>query len=1182
MFRRAHLLLLAFVVAMASTVVFVGAGAYGEPAVAAALAAADSDIEQVIARSGRARVIVTLTTENGLETPDDLAGIVNRLIDIRTDQRAVTTALAPTRSTIHRHLSIIPASIIEIDAAGLEILRADPRVDTVHLDERVPLALDETVPVIGATAFHGSNPANIGAGTAVAILDTGIDIDHPMFSDGDSGTRIVDEACFSSEFDQTDTSLCPQPDSGSVSSAVGPGSAEDCDPLTIAGCGHGTHVAGIAAGTAALGGSTLDGVAPGADIIAIKVFVRVDDPVVCEGDPVCALSYTSDQLLGLERVEALSSTHDIVAVNMSLGGGRYTTSCDGSNPLAPAVHRLRALGIATVIASGNDGWSDAVSSPACISSAVTVGATNGGTTPAEGVTWFSNTHPTMVDLYAPGQAVRSAVPDSTYATYSGTSMAAPHVAGALALLRAAHPELGGPQLAELLADSGVPIDTTDSGTALGFSHPRIALGGVAALTAPPANDTVVDATTVTLDGQARFTAIGSTLTASTAPGDPIPSSDCAASVGPSIWYRWTSPSAGTAALSLDGSDFDTVLAVWTGSTVSGFDEVACNDDVDPGIARHSELAFTTERDQTYLIQVSGWSGDFGGVALAMEADLLPLRTVDVNLAGDGSGTVTSTGDAVDCGGSSSTCTTTVIDGESMELRATSAPGSTFVAWTSNCVPLTDPTMCDVTITADTTITAWFRSTSTATAPTTAAVGTLLVLESLTSTPAPVIGELVTVSAPAGTFDPHERVIVSLHSDPVVLADVDAGADGSMSTPVTIPVTTPAGAHSIAALGVVSGNGVRMPVTVRGVFTAVSPARVLDTRSGVGASAGRVGALDGSGSALTLQIAGRGGVPSSGVSAVALNVTVVDGRANDFGGFVTVFPCGSRPDASNLNFISGQTVPNSVISPLSATGTVCLYVYGTAHLLADVSGFFTSGFEPVTSSRLLDTRSTGTRVGALDGSGQAVEVQVTGRAGVPTSASAAALNVTVVDGRANDFGGFVTVFPCGMRPDASNLNFISGQTVPNSVIAPLSASGTVCLYVYGSAHLLADVSGYVTSGFAPLTPSRLLDTRSTGTQVGAVDGSGRALTVQIAGRGGVPSSGVAAVALNVTVVDGLANDFGGFVTVFPCGTRPDASNLNFISGQTVPNSVIAPLSATGTVCLYVYGTAHLLVDISGHL
>jgi hypothetical protein len=112
---------------------------------------------------------------------------------------------------------------------------------------------------------------------------------------------------------------------------------------------------------------------------------------------------------------------------------------------------------------------------------------------------------------------------------------------------------------------------------------------------------------------------------------------------------------------------------------------------------------------------------------------------------------------------------------------------------------------------------------------------------------------------------------------------------------------------------------------------------MDTRG----SGNKVGELDGSGSAYELQVGGEKGVPSSGVAAVALNVTVVDGEAGDYGGFVTVYPCGTRPDASNLNFTSGQTIPNSVIAPVSSSGKVCLYVYGEAHLLADVSGYFTS-------------------------------------------------------------------------------------------------------------------------------------------------------------------------------------------------------------------------------------------------
>jgi len=197
----------------------------------------------------------------------------------------------------------------------------------------------------------------------------------------------------------------------------------------------------------------------------------------------------------------------------------------------------------------------------------------------------------------------------------------------------------------------------------------------------------------------------------------------------------------------------------------------------------------------------------------------------------------------------------------------------------------------------------------------------------------------------------------------------------------------------------------------------------------------------------------------------------------------------------------------------------------------------------------------------------------------------AFNVTVVAGENPTIGGgFVTVFPCGTRPDASNLNFTTGQTIPNSVISPLSASGTVCFYVYGTAHLLADVSGYFPagSGFASLTPARILNTRA-GAKVGNAAGTGAPFVLKVTGQGGVPASGVGAVALNVTVTQTEDPTIGGgFVTVYPCGTRPDASNLNFVAGQTIPNSVIAPVSASGEVCFYVYGTAHLLADVSGYL
>ncbi len=156
------------------------------------------------------------------------------------------------------------------------------------------------------------------------------------------------------------------------------------------------------------------------------------------------------------------------------------------------------------------------------------------------------------------------------------------------------------------------------------------------------------------------------------------------------------------------------------------------------------------------------------------------------------------------------------------------------------------------------------------------------------------------------------------------------------------------------------------------FVPLTPARVLDTRAG-----SKVGNATGSAAALELSVLGKGGLPSTGVAAVSLNVTVTEAENPTIGGgYVTVFPCGTRPDASNLNFVAGQTVPNAVIAPVSATGTICFYVYGTAHLLADVSGYFPTGgeFKSLTPARVLDTRDRkGRQLGGHRGSARAVRV-----------------------------------------------------------------------------------------------------------------------------------------------------------------------------------------------------------------
>ena len=132
-------------------------------------------------------------------------------------------------------------------------------------------------------------------------------------------------------------------------------------------------------------------------------------------------------------------------------------------------------------------------------------------------------------------------------------------------------------------------------------------------------------------------------------------------------------------------------------------------------------------------------------------------------------------------------------------------------------------------------------------------------------------------------------------------------------------------------------------------------------------------------------------------------------------------------------------------------------------------------------------------------------------------------------------------------------------------------------------------GSMGSGFNDMTPVRLVDTRkgSNPTKFGELDGTGTPMELTITNAtsingtpSGLPATGISAVALNVTIVDGETNDYGGYLTVYPCGTRPDASNLNYVTGQTIPNTVIAPVSNTGKICIHNYGTAHVLIDTVG--
>jgi hypothetical protein len=254
----------------------------------------------------------------------------------------------------------------------------------------------------------------------------------------------------------------------------------------IQGCAHGTHVAGIAAGR----GANFSGVAKDADVVAIQVFSKVNDATACGSTPApCVLSYTSDQIKALERVKELATSGmNIASVNMSLGGGQYTSACDATQTARKSIiDNLRSLGIATVIASGNSGYNAAIGAPACISTAISVGSTDdgGSNTALDAVSGFSNGSAALT-LLAPGRWISSSVPGGGFSNYSGTSMAAPHVAGAFAVLKQRAPEGTVSQFVRALVRSGQPI--TDSRN--GITKPRIKIAG--ALEAINAKNTQFD------------------------------------------------------------------------------------------------------------------------------------------------------------------------------------------------------------------------------------------------------------------------------------------------------------------------------------------------------------------------------------------------------------------------------------------------------------------------------------------------------------------------------------------------------------------------------------------------------------------------------------------------------------------------------------------------------------------
>ena len=463
-----HFLVLLF---MAIAVVFFGSGAkaqsFGDLRFNAQ--AADKLVTRA-ARDGVVRLIVMVGNPAEIRSIDTAATALDPDNVVNLVAQSQDKAIANTGTGVINFNDLVkfkytPAMAITVRASQFREVLASASFTAVYEDYIVRPNLRTSLPLIGGVSLETTGAT--GKGQVVAILDSGVASNHPFLKD-----KVIGEACFGTKQKGPVeiVPFCP----GGKTKSFGPGSGQSCN---VERCGHGTHVAGIVAGK----GVSFSGVSPDAKLLSVQVFSKSLNDPACDGP--CLSGKLSDVIRGIEWVFEQRNAFKIAAVNMSLGFGSFTEFCDSvSPPIASAINLLRKANIAPVISSGNNSFATGISLPACLEGAVSVGASTYNDTVAE----FSNSAK-FLSLLAPGMSlpaaqkggIYSSVPGGQFVHMRGTSMAAPHVAGAFAVLRSVNPTATVDQILIALQKTGKQITDTRNGVTV----PRIQVDrAVAAIT----------------------------------------------------------------------------------------------------------------------------------------------------------------------------------------------------------------------------------------------------------------------------------------------------------------------------------------------------------------------------------------------------------------------------------------------------------------------------------------------------------------------------------------------------------------------------------------------------------------------------------------------------------------------------------------------------------------------------
>lgn len=414
-------------------------------------------VHQKASSGGPVRLIVqllaTAVPEGELKSLDAVTAQRQRISVTRS---AVMDELAGTDYRVVREFEAIPFVALEVGPDAISALKASPRVLAVEEDRLEAFLLSQSIPLIGADKAWAVGLD--GTGITVAVLDSGVDKNLPFLSG-----KVVDEACFSFN------ASCPN----GQTSQLGSGAGAPC-AYAPNGCQHGTFVAGIAAGH----GTGFSGVAKGAHLISVQLASKASGSSCAgTGEDPCAVVSVSDMIAGLERVLTLKNQYAIAAVNISVGGGKFGSPCDSESPARKAaIDNLRSVGVATVVASGNSGYPDGITAPACVSTAVSVGST----TKSDTVSSFSNSSSSL-SLLAPGESITSYTAGGSLAIGTGTSFAAPHVTGAWAILKQKNPAATVDEVLAAMTSTGLPV--TDSRN--GIAKPRIQVNAALQALGPP-------------------------------------------------------------------------------------------------------------------------------------------------------------------------------------------------------------------------------------------------------------------------------------------------------------------------------------------------------------------------------------------------------------------------------------------------------------------------------------------------------------------------------------------------------------------------------------------------------------------------------------------------------------------------------------------------------------------------